>query len=225
MRLKVIRTVQEGNQLVKSGRKIVCVGRNYAKHAKELGNAIPVEPLIFLKPTSAYLWQSSEASIKIPEASSSLHHEVELGVVIGSDVKNVKPEDVMECIAGYVLALDMTARDLQEKAKQRGEPWTISKGFDTSCPISDFILLQDIPDHTNVSLWCSVNGTVRQRGTTSDMIFSIETLVSYISSIMTLNPGDVVLTGTPEGVGPVVKGDIIRAGIGDDQLMQFSVLK
>ena len=125
----------------------------------------------------------------------------------------------------YVVALDMTARDFQDEAKKKGQPWTLAKGFDTSCPISSFIAKDKIVDPHNIELWCSVNGAIRQRGSTKDMIFSVPTLLSYISTYFTLEAGDVILTGTPSGVGPVKAGDVIEGGITNVLSMKFMVEK
>lgn len=194
-----------------------------SEHAIELGNAIPEKPLLFLKPTSSYVVEGN--AIKVPLGCSSLHHEIELGVVITSKCQRVKSEDVMNHVGGYVLALDMTARDFQDEAKKKGQPWTLAKGFDTSCPVSSFIPKEKMLDPHNVELWCSVNGNVRQRGSTKDMIFNIPTLLSYISNYFTLEPGDVILTGTPSGVGPVQAGDSIEGGITNVLTMRFMVEK
>lgn len=193
------------------GRKIVAVGRNYREHAAELGNAVPEKPLLFLKPPSAYIREGS--AIKFPKGCSSLHYEVELGVVIGQRGSDIPEDQAMKYVSGYVLALDMTARDFQSVAKAKGHPWTMAKCFDTSCPVSDFIPKDKITDPHNLELWLDVNNESRQRGTTQDMIFSVPYLISYISEYFTLEPNDVILTGTPAGVGPVVAGDIIKAGI------------
>jgi acylpyruvate hydrolase len=148
-----------------------------------------------------------------------------LGVVIKSKCFGIKPEDVMNHVGGFCLALDMTARDFQDEAKKKGHPWTLAKGFDTSCPISSFIPREKIMDPQNIELWCSVNGVARQRGSTKDMIFDVPTLLSYISTYFTLEPGDVVLTGTPSGVGPVKVGDVIEGGITNVLTMKFMVEK
>lgn len=210
-------------RFVDFGRKIICVGRNYSEHAVELGNAIPEKPLLFLKPTSAYIEEGSP--IKIPVGCSSLHHEIELGVVIKTKCTKIKPEDVMSHVGGYCLALDMTARDFQDEAKKKGHPWTLAKGFDTSCPVSPFIPREKIMDPHNIEIWCSVNGVAKQRGLTKDMIFNVPTLLSYISTYFTLEPGDVVLTGTPSGVGPIKVGDVIECGITNVLTMKFMVEK
>lgn len=131
----------------------------------------------------------------------------------------------MNHVGGYVVALDMTARDFQDEAKKKGHPWTLAKGFDTSCPVSGFIPVEKIVDPHDLELWCSVNGKVKQRGSTKDMIFNIPTLISYISTYFTLEAGDVVLTGTPSGVGPVQAGDVIEGGITNVLTMKFTVDK
>ena len=203
------------------GRKVVCVGRNFRDHCAELNNPVPKEPMLFLKPTSSYVFENNP--IVIPKTCSSLHHEVELGVVISKTGSNISKADAMNHIGGYVLALDMTARDWQSKAKEQGKPWSCAKGFDTACPLSKFIPIDAIPDPHNVQLWLNVNGVEKQNGTTSNMIFTIPVLVSYISQIMKLEEGDLILTGTPEGVGPVVNGDVINCGIKDVIEMSFPV--
>ncbi|EDO48784.1 predicted protein [Nematostella vectensis] len=210
-------------RFVDFGRKIVAVGRNYRDHAAELGNVVPDKPLIFLKPTSAYIEQGSK--IKIPSNCSQLHHEVELGVVIGQKGANINEEAAMDHVGGYALALDMTDRTLQEELKKKGHPWAISKGFDTSCPVSDFIHSSSIPDPHNLKLWLKVDGVTKQEGVTSDMMFTVPFLISYISKIMTLEEGDLILTGTPAGVSAVKEGDNITAGIEGIVEMAFSVEK
>ena len=162
-------------------------------------------------------------AIKLPAGCSTLHHEIELGIVIGSKCIKVSEEDVMSHVGGYLLALDMTARDFQDEAKKKGHPWTLAKGFDTSCPISSFIPKEQIADPHNIELWCSVNGIIKQKGCTKDMIFTLPSLISYISTYFTLDEGDIILTGTPAGVGPVKPGDIIEGGITGVIQMSFPV--
>jgi 2-keto-4-pentenoate hydratase/2-oxohepta-3-ene-1,7-dioic acid hydratase in catechol pathway len=189
--------------------KIVCVGRNYAAHARELGNAVPAEPMLFLKPPSAII--GPHGTVMIPMQSARVEHEAELAVVIGKRARRISAAEAPNHIFGYTCALDMTARDLQRKDVQ----FTRGKGFDTFCPLGPHIETE--LDPTALAVVCSVNGEQRQQGVTSQMTFSVFELLSYISHIMTLEPGDVVLTGTPEGVGPVVSGDSISmhiAGIG-----------
>ncbi|XWS53590.1 hypothetical protein CRYUN_Cryun10bG0014400 [Craigia yunnanensis] len=244
--------------LLKLGTKIVAVGRNYAAHAKELGNAVPKEPVLFLKPTSSYL--ENGGTIEVPHSLNSLDHVVELAIVIekrlGMCLKTLPSimmaSIMMEIISnhfypiktdmsgfsfnffswynfgwvftklclvlfsgvkGYALALDMTAREIQSVAKSAGLPWTVAKGQDTFTPISSVFLMPIVPDPDNLELWLKVDREIRQKGSTRDMIFKIPYLISHISSIMTLCEGDVILTGTPQGVGPVKVGQKITAGI------------
>merc|ERR1712200_10053 len=209
-------------QFSELGRKVVAVGRNYADHAKELGNAVPTtKPLLFMKPASAYI--TAGQPIEIPLGCSELHHEIELGAIVGKRCKMIKESEAMSYVGGYCLALDMTARDFQNEAKAKGHPWTMAKMFDTSLPVSDFIPASKIPDPSNVNLWCKVNEELRQEGCTKDMIFSLPFLLSYISQYFTLEEGDLILTGTPAGVGPVKAGDVISGGIPNVVEMSFTV--
>ena len=185
--------------------KIVCVGRNYAEHAKELGNEAPSEPLLFLKPPSAIL--DPDGTIVRPPISQSVQHEGELAIVIGKEAKNVKAENWREYVLGFACANDVTARDLQKKDVQ----FTRGKGFDTFCPIGPCIETE--LDVSSLRVQVRVNGETRQNGSTSQMIFSCAFLVEYISAIMTLMPGDVILTGTPSGVGPLNAGDTVEVEV------------
>ncbi|XP_030434732.1 acylpyruvase FAHD1, mitochondrial [Gopherus evgoodei] len=203
------------------GRNIICVGRNYAEHAKEMKNALPSEPLFFLKPSSAYV-REGDPIIK-PYYCNNLHHEVELGVVIGKKAHAVSQKAAMDYVAGYALCLDMTARDTQAECKKKGLPWTLAKGFNTSCPVSDFVPKEKIPDPHKLQIWLRVNGELRQEGETSSMIFSIPYIISYISEIITLEEGDLILTGSPKGVSAVQEHDEIHAGINGILSMQFKV--
>ncbi|EEF45566.1 probable acylpyruvase FAHD1, mitochondrial [Ricinus communis] len=210
-------------KLLQVGTKIVAVGRNYAAHAKELGNAVPKEPVLFLKPTSSYL--ENGGTIEIPHPLESLDHEVELAVVIGQKARDVPQTTAMDYVGGYALALDMTAREIQASAKSAGLPWSVAKGQDTFTPISSVLPKSAVPDPDNLELWLKVDGDIRQKGSTNDMIFKIPYLISHISSIMTLFEGDVILTGTPQGVGPVKVGQRITAGITDLLNVHFNVEK
>ncbi len=189
--------------------KIVCVGRNYAEHAKELGNEVPEKPVIFLKPASAVIY-SGDKIVK-PSFGNELHHEVELVLLIGNKVKDANEKDAEDAIAGYGLGLDMTLRDVQNKLKGKGEPWTIAKCFDTSAVVSDFILKKDYTLTLNEEISLSVNGAIKQKDTLNKMIFNPAEIVSYISSLMTLEEGDLIFTGTPKGVSKTIPGDIINA--------------
>lgn len=189
--------------------KIVCVGRNYAAHAKELGNDVPSEPLLFLKaPTSLVLPGGADMSIVLPPQSERVEHEGELGIVIDKTCKALRhDDDVREYIRGYTCLNDVTARDLQKKDVQ----FTRAKSFDTFCPVGPWIETE--LDASDLRVVTSVNGEVRQDGRTSDMVFSPEFLIRYISQMMTLLPGDLIATGTPEGVGPLRPGDVCEIQI------------
>lgn len=185
--------------------KIVCVGRNYVDHAKELGNAMPTEPLIFLKPPSSVV--ASGQPIRLPAASKQVEYEGEIGVVIGRQLSDASEEDALEAIRGVLAANDVTARDLQKSDAQ----WTRGKGFDTFCPIGEEVTVPQ--DLGALEVVTRVNGAERQRGRVSEMAFSIPMVLSYISRVMTLEPGDLVLTGTPAGVGKLVAGDVVEVEI------------
>lgn len=191
--------------------KIVCVGRNYAEHAKELGNEVPDKPVVFLKPASAIIFSGDE--IKYPPFSEEMHHEVELVLLIRSKIKNVTIEEAENAIGGYGVGLDMTLRDVQSKLKSKGHPWTIAKCFDTSAVLSEVVLKDDYYLTLDEEIFLNVNDEVRQRDKLNKMIFKPAELVVYLSSLMTLDEGDLVFTGTPKGVGKVEKGDVIIAGI------------
>ncbi|KAG9051567.1 hypothetical protein FS837_004077 [Tulasnella sp. UAMH 9824] len=194
----------------RTGRKIVAIGRNYAQHIKELNNTAPKEPFFFLKPTTSYV--QSGGKVEIPKGVL-VHHEVELGVVIGKAGRDIAQSDAESYISGYALGIDMTARNMQEVVKKAGLPWSTVKGFDTFTPISEFIPKSSVKDPHNLKLWLKINGATKQDGTTSDMIFRIPRLIEHVSSIMTLEEGDLLLTGTPAGVGPIAAGDKITAGL------------
>ncbi|PWN88932.1 hypothetical protein FA10DRAFT_252935 [Acaromyces ingoldii] len=193
-----------------TGRKIVAIGRNFADHAKELNNAVPTEPFFFLKPTSSYIGDGD--TVEVPKGVDC-HYEVELGVVIGKDGRDIRAADAEDHIGGYALAIDMTARNMQDKAKRKGLPWSAAKGFDTFNPVSSFIEKSKVADAQNVRLWLKVNDQTRQDGNTEDMIFPIPQLIEHVSSIMTLQAGDLLLTGTPKGVGSVQAGQTMHAGL------------
>ncbi|KAI8352492.1 hypothetical protein BD560DRAFT_408796 [Blakeslea trispora] len=203
-----------------TGKKIVAIGRNFSEHAKELGNAVPTSPFFFLKPTSSYL--ANGGTIEIP-SGCEVHHEIELAVVIGKELRDCPASQAMDHVAGYALAIDCTARNLQMEAKKKGLPWSTAKGFDTFSPISDFIPKDAFTDLSNIDLWLKVNGEYRQKGNTKDMIFDVPTLVEYVSSIMKLEVGDVIMTGTPAGVGPIKSGDKITAGMKPGQAQKDTI--
>ncbi|MFZ3387792.1 fumarylacetoacetate hydrolase family protein [Buttiauxella gaviniae] len=197
--------------------KVVCVGSNYAKHIKEMGSATPEEPVLFIKPESALC--DIRQPLVLPHGLGSVHHEVELAILIGSTLRQATDEHVTKAIAGYGIALDLTLRDLQGKLKKAGHPWEKAKGFDNSCPISGFIPASEFNcDAQNTPIALKINGEVRQQGSTSDMIHKIVPLIAYMSRFFTLRAGDVILTGTPEGVGPLVSGDELEVSFADRNL-------
>ncbi len=206
----------------RTGRTVVCIGRNYVEHASELGNAVPDAPFFFLKPPSAYLEEGCGA-IEVPTEAESVHHEVELAVVIGSKARRVSAANADSYIAGYALAIDMTARSMQLDAKKAGLPWTRAKGYDTFLPVGKFLPKANVEDPHDLNLWLKVNGDTKQSDSTSLMIFKIPELLEAVTDVMTLNEGDIICTGTPKGVGPVVPGDKITAGIVGHDEVSFSV--
>ena len=191
--------------LVVQPTKIVCIGRNYAAHARELGNEVPAEPLIFLKPPSALL--PPGAAIVVPHQSKRVEHEAEIGVVIGARARDVSEQDALSYVAGYICVNDVTARDLQKTDGQ----WTRAKGFDTFCPLGPAIETEFSFDGARIVT--RLNGEVKQDGPISDMVHSVADIIAYASAAFTLLPGDVILTGTPAGVGPFVGGDVIEVEV------------
>lgn len=191
--------------MVVSPSKIVCVGRNYADHAREMGNEVPKAPLLFLKPPSAMIGHGE--AIVLPPASARVEFEAEIGVVVGRRLHRVLADEAEQGIGGFVCLNDVTARDLQKSDGQ----WTRAKGFDTFCPVGPAVV--GGLDWRNLEVVARVNGQERQRGSASDMVFSIPVLLAYISGVMTLEPGDLVATGTPAGVGPLAPGDVVEVEV------------
>ena len=185
--------------------KIVCVGRNYRAHARELGNEVPSEPLLFLKPPSSIIGNGEP--IVLPRASAQVEFEGEIGVILSARLRNASPLDAGQAVAGVVALNDVTARDLQRRDGQ----WTRAKGFDSFCPVAETPV--PVNDLDGLTVITRVNGVERQRGSASEMVFSIPELLAYISRIMTLEPGDLVATGTPAGVGPLAEGDEVEVQI------------
>jgi len=185
--------------------KIVCIGRNYREHARELGNEVPSEPLFFLKPSTSVIHDGDP--IYLPEQSERVEFEGEIAVVVGSPLTRASENDAAKAIRGVVALNDVTARDLQKKDSQ----WTRAKGFDSFCPIGE--LSSDYSDLAALTVITRVNGVERQRASAAEMVFSIPFLLSYVSHVMTLEPGDIVATGTPAGVGPLVDGDVVEVEI------------
>lgn len=185
--------------------KIVCIGRNYREHAKELGNEVPAEPLFFLKPSTSIIGENDP--IILPPQSERVEFEGEIGVVIGQRLTRANEEATKDAVSGVVAVNDVTARDLQKKDSQ----WTRAKGFDSFCPVGN--VAASFGDLSSLTVITRVNGEERQRGFSSDMVFSIPMLLSYVSHVMTLEPGDIVATGTPSGVGPLADGDVVEVEI------------
>ncbi len=202
--------------------KIVCVGRNYVEHVKELGNEVPEFPLIFLKPPSVLIGPGE--NIIRPEYSGELHHEVELVLLIGKTIKNADLNSAQNSVAGYAVGLDMTLRDIQTQLKRKGHPWTLAKVFDTSAVVSDFISADEYMLSGKEKITLSVNGELRQNSSLGKMIFPPVEIIKYISSKMTLEKGDLIFTGTPKGVGKVEPGDKIFAQIENIGKLTSSVI-
>jgi 2-keto-4-pentenoate hydratase/2-oxohepta-3-ene-1,7-dioic acid hydratase in catechol pathway len=185
--------------------KIICVGRNYREHAKELGNEVPTTPVVFLKPPSSVI--ADGEAVVLPSGIGRIDFEGEIGLVIGTTIRKATPGQAAAAVRGVVAVNDVSARDLQKSDVQ----WWRAKGYDTFCPMG--AEKQGTPDFANLELITRVNGSVRQRGHSKDMIFAIPDLLSFISQALTLEPGDVVITGTPEGVGPLQAGDVVEVEV------------
>jgi 5-carboxymethyl-2-hydroxymuconate isomerase len=201
--------------------KIVCVGRNYAKHAEEMGNEVPEFPLIFLKPASVLI--PGEENIVKPKNSGELHHEVELVLLIGETVKDADDLQAENAIYGYGVGLDMTLRDIQSDLKRKGHPWTLAKVFDTAAVVSEIVLKKDYEFKGNEKIKLAVNGQIKQNSSLDFMLFNSSSIVKYLSSKFTLEKGDLIFTGTPEGVGTVNVGDEITASIENIVELKVSV--
>jgi len=191
--------------------KIVCVGQNYREHIREMRSEEPAEPVLFIKPSTSLI--ASGEAILVPEGVGAVHHEVELALVIGTMTKDVSVDDALGHVRAAAVFNDVTARDLQTKARKAGLPWALAKGMDTFAPMSGPVPLSDVGDIGSLDLELRVNGELRQKGNTSQMIFRPSELISYISRFMTLEEGDIIATGTPSGVGPLLPGDVVEARI------------
>ena len=192
--------------------KVVCVGLNYAAHVAEMNSKNIGEPLLFIKPATALT--PIEEAIRIPEGRGACHFESEMALLIGQPLKSCKEEDVIQAIAGVGIALDLTLRDLQKQLKEAGQPWEKAKGWDGACPLSPFVKTQAVKDLQDVDIKLWQNGELKQDGNTRQMLTPVVPLITYISQFFTLQPGDVVLTGTPEGVGPLQKEDTLKLQLG-----------
>ena len=199
--------------------KIFCVGRNYAEHAKELGNALPEAPVIFMKPDTALL--APGAKFEYPSFTSDLHYEIELVLRIGKTAKNIPAANALSCVDAITVGIDFTARDVQAGLKSKGLPWEKAKAWDNSAIIGDWKPFNG--DTGEILFSLTKNGQKAQSGTTQDMIYSFETLLEHISGYFTLSPGDLVYTGTPAGVGPCLPGDTLAGFLGDEKLFELAI--
>ncbi len=200
--------------------KIFCIGRNYSEHAKELGNAVPENPVVFSKPDTALLKNGED--FYLPSFSNDVHHEIELVIRINKVGKNIQEKFARNYFSEVGIGVDFTARDLQAQLKTKGLPWELAKGFDGSAPIGEFMSIADI-DLSNINFGLKKNGAWVQKGNTKDMIFSFDKIISFISQYFTLKVGDLIYTGTPAGVGPVVIGDKLEGFIEDKSMLNFEV--
>lgn len=203
----------KGSTLALPVGKVLCVGRNYVEHIKEMDDPIPEAPLVFMKPSSALCHFSDP--ILIPKQWGKVEHETEIAVLIGQTLSKASPSEAKSAVVGFALALDLTLRDMQNEYKQKGYPWEKTKSFDNSCPISAFIPVSQINDWDKIHFSLTVNGQLRQQGKSSQMLHNISQLISHASQFFTLQKGDVFLTGTPEGVGEVKAGDSLIAKLED----------
>ncbi len=201
--------------------KIICIGRNYSEHIKELNSPVPAEPVFFMKPDSALLTRNRP--FYLPDFSTNVHYEVELVLRISKLGRNIQKKFAATYFDAIGPGLDITARDIQERAKKQGLPWLIAKGFDQSAPIGKFLPKESFKDLNDISFHLDLNGKTVQQGNSSEMIFSFEDIISYISRFMTLRTGDLIFTGTPSGVGPLKIGDRLEAFIGDARLLTCPV--
>jgi len=201
----------DGSPLALPAGKIVCIGRNYLDHIRELNNAPPETPILFIKPSTSF--SALDQPIRLPGGRGSCHHEVELAVLVGRELRAADAATARRSVAGYGIALDLTLRDLQTELKQKGYPWETAKAFDGSCPLSPFLKPEALADPQATDLTLRINGAFRQQGNTGQMMIGIFDLMAHISTHFTLLPGDVVLTGTPAGVGPLHSGDELLLGL------------
>lgn len=201
--------------------KIICIGRNYTEHAKELNNPVPATPVFFMKPDSAIL--RNNLPFFYPSFSNDIHYETELVLHINKVGKNIQEKHALSYIDSIGIGIDFTARDLQQEAKNKGLPWEIAKAFDSSAPVSEFLPIDQFDNINNIEFSLLKNGIEVQKGNSSDMIFNFEAIISYVSRFVTLKIGDLIFTGTPAGVGPVVIGDKLEALIGDKKMLLCNI--
>jgi acylpyruvate hydrolase len=201
--------------------KIICIGRNYAEHAKEMNAAVPTEPVFFLKPDTAII--KDNQPFYYPDFSKEIHHEVELVLKINKPGKNIDPKFAAKYYDEIGIGIDFTARDLQAKCKEKGLPWEKAKAFDGSAPTGKFVDKKKFADLNNLNFNLKINGKTVQVGNTKDLLFTFDAVVAYVSTFITLKTGDLIYTGTPEGVGPVKIGDQLEASIENETLLSFEI--
>jgi len=202
--------------------KIFCIGRNYADHAKELNNPVPTtEPVVFMKPPTALLLNNRR--FFYPDFTQNLHYEGEIVLRVCKNGRSVQPEFATRYYDAVAFGIDFTARDLQDQLKQKGQPWEIAKGFDRSAPVSAFIPMEELKNSSNIHFQLKKNGELVQDGHTSDVIFNFDALICYLSKYFTLHKGDYIFTGTPAGVGPVQRGDVLEGFIEDRPMLRCAI--
>lgn len=200
--------------------KIICIGRNYAEHAKEMKSEVPTEPVFFMKPETALL---KDKDFYYPEFTKDLHHEVELVLKISKNGKHIAEEFASQYYNEIGIGIDFTARDIQAKCKEKGLPWEKAKAFDNAAPIGEFMSKETFASLNNISFHLNINGKPRQTGNTKDLLFSFEKIIAYVSQFITLKTGDLIYTGTPEGVSAVNIGDVLEAYIGDKKMLTLNI--
>lgn len=201
--------------------KIICIGRNYVDHAKELNNPVPSKPVFFMKPDTALIQKHNP--FFYPEFSKDIHYETELVLKICKNGKHIDEKFAHKYYNQIGIGIDLTARDLQNECKKKGLPWEIAKAFDNSAPLGEFLAVSDFNDLDNIKFSLKINGEIRQNGNSGDMIFSFAKIIAYLSQFITLKIGDLIFTGTPAGVGPIKIGDHFEAFIGENKLLSFKV--
>ena len=201
--------------------KIICIGRNYVEHAKELKNPLPEQPVFFLKPDTSLVTRNRP--FFYPDFSTNIHYETELVIKINKNGKYIQEKFAHTYYNQIGLGIDFTARDIQQNCKKKGLPWEIAKGFDNSAPISKMIAIEELDDQNNIQFHLKLNGEIVQQGSSLDMIFSFDTIISYLSQFITLKMGDFIYTGTPAGVGPVNIGDHLEGYLEDKKMLNFRV--
>lgn len=201
--------------------KIICIGRNYVEHAKELQNAVPTKPIIFMKPSTALLMD--EKPFHYPEFSTNIHYELELVLKIKRNGRHIQPEFASQYYDQISLGIDFTARDIQDQCKEKGHPWEIAKAFDFSAVLGNFVYIHDVPNIKSIKFQLFKNGVVVQEGDSADLIFHFDFLITYISKFFTLQVGDLIYTGTPSGVGPIVLGDVLEGILEGKSLLKCEI--